>query len=410
MISTLEKEITFRFLKARKKDGFLNVISIFSFIGIGLGVAVLIIVMSVMNGFRTELINKIVGFNAHITVKPYANKIESNRLDQSNLKLISKNLIFTNSGEAIIIKNDTSKGIVLRGYNSNDFSKLEIINNKTFIGDKNDLSKNFISIGKELSFDLNLKIGDNITLMSSSGVETIIGSLPKQKTFTVKSLFESGLADFDKNIAFISLETLEEFFDLKKADRNLEIFLKNPQSIENQKKIVQNIFPDEFIYSWADLNKSLFSALKVERNVMFIILSLIIIVAAFNIISGLTILVKNKTREIAILKSIGVLNKSIVKIFFLVGIIIGSSATIFGIVLGVTFSMYVENIRKFLSTLFNISLFPEEIYFLSTMPSEINLSSIIIISFCSILTTIIVSIFPALKAAKLDPIKALKYE
>ena len=410
MISTLEKEITFRFLKARKKDGFLNVISIFSFIGIGLGVAVLIIVMSVMNGFRTELINKIVGFNAHITVKPYANKIESNKLDQSNLKYISKNLIFTNSGEAIIIKSDTSKGIVLRGYNSSDFSKLEIINNKTFIGDKNDLSKNFISIGKELSFDLNLKIGDNITLMSSSGVETIIGSLPKQKTFTVKSLFESGLADFDKNIAFINLETLEEFFDLKKTDRNLEIFLKNPQSIENQKKIVQNIFPDEFIYSWADLNKSLFSALKVERNVMFIILSLIIIVAAFNIISGLTILVKNKTREIAILKSIGVLNKSIVKIFFLVGITIGSSATIFGIILGVTFSMYVENIRKFLSTLFNISLFPEEIYFLSSMPSEINLSSIIIISFCSILTTIIVSIFPALKAARLDPIKALKYE
>jgi len=410
LISTLEKEITFRFLKARKKDGFLNVISIFSFIGIGLGVAVLIIVMSVMNGFRTELVNKIVGFNAHITVKPYANKIESNKLDQSNLKLISKNLIFTNSGEAIIIKSDTSKGIVLRGYNNSDFSKLEIINNKTFIGDKNDLSKNFISIGKELSFDLNLKIGDNITLMSSSGVETIIGSLPKQKTFTVKSLFESGLADFDKNIAFINLKTLEEFFDLKKTDRNLEIFLKNPQSIENQKKIVQNIFPDEFIYSWADLNKSLFSALKVERNVMFIILSLIIIVAAFNIISGLTILVKNKTREIAILKSIGVLNKSIVKIFFLVGITIGSSATIFGIILGVTFSMYVENIRKFLSTLFNISLFPEEIYFLSSMPSEINLSSIIIISFCSILTTIIVSIFPALKAARLDPVKALKYE
>ena len=294
----------------------MNVISIFSFIGIGLGVAVLIIVMSVMNGFRTELINKIVGFNAHITVKPYGEKIENDKINQSNLKLISKNLIFTNSGEAIIIKSDTSKGIVLRGYNSSDFSKLEIINNKTFIGDKNDLSKNFISIGKELSFDLNLKIGDNVTLMSSSGVETIIGSLPKQKTFTVKSLFESGLADFDKNIAFINLETLEEFFDLKKTDRNLEIFLKNPQKIENQKKIVQNIFPNEFIYSWADLNKSLFSALKVERNVMFIILSLIIIVAAFNIISGLTILVKNKTREIAILKSIGVLNKSIVKIFF----------------------------------------------------------------------------------------------
>ena len=410
MISTLEKEITFRFLKARKKDGFLNVISIFSFIGIGLGVAVLIIVMSVMNGFRTELINKIVGFNAHITVKPYDQKIEIDNLVNSKLNLIAKDLILSNSGEAIIIKSKTSKGIVLRGYSEKKFSKLEIINKKTFIGDKNNLKENYISIGKELSFTLDLKIGDNITIMSSSGVDTIIGSLPKQKTFTIISLFESGLTDFDHNIAFINLSTLEEFFNLNDENRQLEIYLKNPQKIENQKLIVQKIFPNEFVYSWSDMNKSLFSALKVERNVMFIILSLIIIVAAFNIISGLTILVKNKTRDIAILKSIGVLNKSIVKIFFLVGVIIGSSATIFGIILGVTFSIYVENIRQFISTIFNISLFPEEIYFLSTMPSEINPYSIFIISLCSILITIFVSIFPALKAAKLDPIKALKYE
>tara|TARA_Y100000389_G_scaffold167707_1_gene172999 strand:- start:113 stop:1345 length:1233 start_codon:yes stop_codon:yes gene_type:complete len=410
LISTLEKEITLKFLKARKKDGFLNVISIFSFIGISLGVAVLIIVMSVMNGFRTDLINKIVGFNAHITVKPYENQIEIYDLKKTNLKLISENLILSNSGEAIIIKKDTSKGIVLRGYSADDFSKLKIIKDETFIGNRNNLLKNYISIGKELSFTLNLKIGDDITIMSSSGVETIIGSLPKKKVFTVASLFESGLTDFDNNIAFINLNTLDEFFNLKSEDRNLEIYLKNPQNIENQKFIVQQIFPNDFVYSWADTNSSLFSALKVERNVMFIILSLIIIVAAFNIISGLTILVKNKTRDIAILKSIGVLNKSIVKIFFLVGVIIGTSATIFGIVLGVTFSMYVENLRQFLSTVFNISLFPEEIYFLSTMPSEINPLSIFIISLCSILITIIVSIFPALKAAKLDPVKALKYE
>ena len=410
MISTLEKEITLRFLKARKKDGFLNVISIFSFIGISLGVAVLIIVMSVMNGFRTELINKIVGFNSHVTVQPYENKIVIDNFENTNLKLISKNLILSNSGEAIILKSDTSKGILLRGYLGKDFSSLESVNNLSFIGNQNKLVKNYISIGKELSFTLDLKVGDDITLMSSAGIETIIGSLPKQKKFTVSSIFDSGLADFDNNVAFINLNTLEEFFNLDSNSRNLEIYLKNPQKIENQKKIVQKIFPNDYVYSWSDMNSSLFSALKVERNVMFIILSLIIIVAAFNIISGLTILVKNKTRDIAILKSIGVLNKSIIKIFFLVGVSIGTSATIFGIVLGVTFSIYVENLREFLSTIFNINLFPEEIYFLSTMPSEINPFSIFIISLSSIFITIIVSIFPALKASKLDPIKALKYE
>ena len=409
MISTLEKEITFRFLRARKKDGFLNVISIFSFIGIGLGVAVLIIVMSVMNGFRTELINKIIGFNPHIIVDPYENKIDIDKINQ-DLKSISRDLILSNSGEGIIIKSDTSKGILLRGYKSIDFSKLKIFENKLFLGNNEILPKNYISIGKELSLTLNLDIGDNITLMSSVGVETIIGNLPKQKIFLVSSIFDSGMAEFDNNIAFINLNTLEEFFNLNEKDRNLEIYLDNPKNIEYQKLIAQKNFPNDFVYSWSDMNSSLFSALKVERNVMFIILSLIIIVAAFNIISGLTILVKNKTREIAILKSIGVLNKSIVKIFFLVGTIIGTSATIFGIILGVTFSMYVENLRLFLSNVFNISLFPEEIYFLSTMPSEINPSSIFLISLCSITITIIVSIFPALKAAKLDPIKALKYE
>ena len=410
MISTLEKEITFRYLKTRKKDGFLNIISIFSFIGISLGVAVLIIVMSVMNGFRAELINKIVGFNAHVTVKPYEKSINLEKLNDKILKIISKELILSNSGEAIVISKDYTKGLVLRGYNSEDFAKLDVVKKRNLIGESNQLSKNSISIGKELSFNLNLSVGDRVSIMSPVGIETIIGSLPKQETFTITSIFDSGMTDFDANIAFINLDTLESFFDLEKKNRNLEIYLNNPSNIDEIKIQIQKIFDNEFVYTWADMNSSLFSALKVERNVMFIILSLIIIVAAFNIISGLTILVKNKTKDIAILKSIGVLNKSITKIFFLVGVIIGTTATLFGIFLGVLFSLYIENLREFLSNTFNISLFPEEIYFLSTMPSEINPTSIFIISMCSIFITIIVSIFPAIKASKLDPVKGLKYE
>ena len=410
MISTLEKEITFRYLKTRKKDGFLNIISIFSFIGISLGVAVLIIVMSVMNGFRTELINKIIGFNPHVTVKPYENSIIKKKLNDNYLNLISKDLIFSNSGEAIVINKEYTKGLVLRGYNSNDFKKLDVIKNGNLTGNSNQLVKNYISIGKELAFNLDLKISDKITIMSPLGIETIIGSLPKQEIFIISSIFDSGLADFDSNVAFINLLTLESFFGFEKEKRNLEIYLKNPSKIEDIKVQIQKIFDNEFVYTWSDMNSSLFSALKVERNVMFIILSLIIIVAAFNIISGLTILVKNKTRDIAILKSIGVLNKSITKIFFLVGIIIGTTATIFGIFLGIIFSLYVENLREFLSSTFNISLFPEEIYFLSTMPSELNPTSIFIISLSSIFITVIVSIFPAIKASKLDPVKSLKYE
>ena len=410
MISTLEKEITFRYLKTRKKDGFLNIISIFSFIGISLGVAVLIIVMSVMNGFRTELVNKIVGFNAHVTVKPHTSSISLDKLNDRNLKLISKELIFSNSGEAIVISKNYTKGLVLRGYSSKNFPKLDVVKKGNLIGESNQLLENSISIGKELSFNLDLGIGDRVSIMSPAGIETIIGSLPKQETFIISSIFDSGLADFDANIAFINLDTLENFFNLDKEKRNLEIYLNNPSNINKIKTLIQKIFDNEFVYTWADMNSSLFSALKVERNVMFIILSLIIIVAAFNIISGLTILVKNKTKDIAILKSIGVLNKSIIKIFFLVGVIIGTTATIFGIFLGVIFSLYIENFREFLSNTFNISLFPEEIYFLSTMPSEINPMSIFIISICSIFITIIVSIFPAIKASKLDPVKGLKYE
>tara|TARA_B100000676_G_scaffold44877_1_gene43190 strand:+ start:154 stop:1383 length:1230 start_codon:yes stop_codon:yes gene_type:complete len=409
LISQLEKEVTLRYLKTRKQDGFLNVISIFSFIGIALGVAVLIIVMSVMNGFRSELVEKIVGFNAHVVITPYEKKIDENLFKNKELKNLSKVFAYSNSGEGVLINKDYTKGLLLRGYLPDDFKKLSIVKNDNFFGNKK-LNPSHISIGKELSFNYDIKVGDKILIMSPTGVETIVGNLPKQKTYIVDSIFDSEIADFDLNVAFINLDDLESFFDLESSKRNLEIYLKNPNNIELAKEKIQMIFQNYYVSTWSDLNKSLFSALKVERNVMFIILSLIIIVAAFNIISGLTILVKNKTKEIAILKSIGVLNKSISKIFFMVGFLIGSLATLFGIILGILFSIYVENIREFLSNVFNISLFPEEIYFLSKMPSEINTNSIILIATCSILITAVVSIFPALKASRMNTVKALKYE
>ena len=261
-----------------------------------------------------------------------------------------------------------------------------------------------------MSLDLNLDIGDKITILSPKGIETLIGMIPKQEVYEVKSIFNSGLYEFDKNVAFLNIKDLENLFESNDSNRSLEIYLKNPEKIDSAKKKIETIFKNNIIYTWADMNQSLFSALKVERNVMFIILSLIIIVAAFNIISGLTILVSNKTRDIAILKSIGVTNNSIKKIFFFIGLLIGTFATFFGIILGILVSINIEKIRETISSLFNIKLFPEEIYFLSNLPSEINIESIVIISLCSIVISTFVSIYPAVKASKLDTIKSLKYE
>ncbi len=411
MISKIESIIALRYLKPKRKEGFLKVISIFSFTGIALGVSILIIVMSVMNGFRTELINKILGFNPHIIVKPYNKSIYTKdivKLDKFKENISST--AFTFSGQGILMNKDNTTGVLIRSYLKNDINKIDLIKNGIIDGSLDLFKKDSVSIGKELAISLNLVVGDEITLMSTSNLETPFGNLPLQEKFKISSVFTTGLAEFDQNVIFMPFENANSLFELIDEDINLEIFLYKPDKVEIIKKEIQEIFSDHYVYSWADLNKSFFGALKVERNVMFIILTLIIIVAAFNIISGLTILVKNKTKEIAILRTLGVSKKSITKIFFLTGFLIGLLATITGVIIGILFSYYIEEIRIFITKIFNVRLFPEEIYFLSQMPSEINLSNIVIICFFSLLITFLATIIPSLSAAKLDPIKALKYE
>ena len=411
MISQIERIIAFRYLKPKKKEGFLKVISIFSFTGIAMGVAILIIVMSVMNGFRTELMNKILGFNPHIIVKPYNKKIEKS--DLKKLKVLEENILstaLTFSGQGILINKESTTGVMVRSYVEDDISKIDLIKKGIIDGSLDLFKDDTISIGKELAISLNLIAGDQITLMSTSSLQTPFGNLPLQEKFTISSIFSTGLAEFDQNVIFMPFDNANSLFELSDIDIDLEIFLKKPDKVKLIKEKVEFFFNDYYVYSWADLNKSFFAALKVERNVMFIILTMIIIVAAFNIISGLTILVKNKTKEIAILRTLGISKTSIAKVFFITGFTIGFLATITGVIIGILFSYYVEEIRVLITSIFNIRLFPEEIYFLSQMPSEINLVYIFIISFFSLLITFLATIFPSLSAAKLNPIEALKYE
>ena len=410
MFTKVERLISSRNLRPKKKEGFLKIISIFSFLGIMLGVAILIIVMSVMNGFKTDLTNKILGLNPHIVVQPNGFVIDDNfslKL-KDNLKDIS--ISKTYSGEGIIIVNDMAKGIIFKGINDNEKKIKEFLEKNIVSGDIKKFKKNNIFIGSELAFNLNLNEGDNINLMSSAFVATPLGSLPKQENFIIAGIFNTGFVEFDQNIIFLTTDDALSIFDKNIKDLSLEIYLKDPLKANAYKKIIEKFNQNYFIYTWSDLNKSLFSALKVERNVMFIILTLIIIVAAFNIISGLTILIKNKTKEIAILKTLGLKNTAIKKLFFLTGFTIGFFATVSGIILGIIFSSNIEKIRIFLSTFYNLEIFPSDIYFLEKLPSEINLYSIFIIFILSLLVSAIASYIPARHISKMKTFRALKYE
>ena len=410
MFTKAERIISLRNLRPKKKEGFLKIISIFSFLGIMLGVAILVIVMSVMNGFKTDLTKKILGLNPHVVIQLNGQNLDEKFLNNLRKKKGNIKIAKTFVGEGIVLNNNNAKGIIIKGIDLKDRINKDFLTKSILDGSLNDFKKGTVFIGNELAFNLGLKTGDQINLMSSAFVSTPFGSLPKKETFLIAGIFNTGFFEFDQNFVFLNLSDALSIFDKNQNDQNLEIYLSDPMKADVYKNEIQELNQNYFVYSWADLNKSFFSTLKVERNVMFVILTLILIVAAFNIISGLTILIKNKTKEIAILKTLGLSNKSIKKSFFLTGFTIGFAATITGILVGIIFSLNIEKIRSFLSNTFNFELFPSDVYFLEKLPSEINSYSIFLVFIFSLIISALASYLPAMNISKMKTFRALKYD
>ena len=411
MITQSELLIIKRYLKPKKKEGILKIISIFSFLGIGLGVATLIIVMSVMNGFRSDLIGKLLLFQPHILIYEF-DSFEKNKkkiegiLSENKINYQSIKLSYSIQG--LVISQGINKGTNIRAITKNDFLSDELIKKSIIEGELKNFENNYASLGSNFAADLGVTVGDKITILSSTTESTPFGNIPEQFDFVVGSVFHSGIYEFDSNFILINAESSPDFLKKQGANKNIELKLNNPDQAQKVKDLLEeNKFK---VFSWIDNNKTFYDALLVERNVMFIILTLIIIVAAFNIVSGLTILVKNKTKEIAILKTIGFSSLSINKIFFITGSFIGAAGTLFGVVLGILFSYNIESVRIFLSNVLNIEIFPAEIYFLSKMPSEISIPTILTISGIALAITFLSSIIPSIKASKINPIQSLKYD
>ena len=410
MFTKAERLISLRNLRPKKKEGFLKVISIFSFLGIMIGVAILIIVMSVMNGFKTDLTKKILGLNPHIVIQPNGYKIEDKFISLLKSKIKDIEISKTYSGEGVVIGNENAKGVIIKGINYKNEDSLKFLKQNISTGNLNKFEIGTALVGAELAFNLELKVGDKINLMSSAFVGTPFGGVPKQDSYRVIGIFNTGFYEFDQNFVYLTLSDTLSLFEKNKDEQNFEIYLTDPMKANTFKNIIQSLNQNFFVYSWSDLNKTFFSALKLERNVMFIILTLILIVAAFNIISGLTILIKNKTKEIAILKTLGLSNKSIKKSFFLTGFTIGLLATITGTFLGILFSINIDKIRFFLSNYFDFEIFPSDVYFLEQLPSEINIYSITMIFIFSLIISALASYFPASIISKMKTFRALKYD
>ena len=405
--------ISKRYLRPKGKEGFFSVITLISFLGIASSVAVLVVVMSVMNGFRTELINKIVNINGHILINPINQEgikdIDPIQEILSGIDEVEKTIPMIEA-QVLAMGETQSSGGLLRGVPANDISNIDIVSSNIISGNLLGLSSEGAVIGSRLASALSLNVGDNITIMSPRGISSPFGTIPRSYSYDISGIFEIGMTDYDSSVIFLDLSVVQKFLNLGNVAGVIQVFVDKPsKSISYKEKIDSKLDKFDVIsWDWTQTNANLTEMLLVERNVMFLIFALLLVITGLNIVSGLIILVKDRSREISILRAMGMNKLSIARLFVLTGAKIGFFATLIGLFLGVLVSVYVEEIRVFIMSILDITLFSPEVYFLVTMPSEIHLPEVISIVILSFTLSILATIYPALRSVAKDPAEALR--
>ncbi|WP_395828402.1 lipoprotein-releasing ABC transporter permease subunit [Elstera sp.] len=414
IFSAFERLVAFRYLRARRQEGFISVIAWFSLLGIALGVATLIIVMAVMNGFRAELLGRILGLNGHITISapggqaiPDADKLVA-RLKAMDGVVFAAPMV---EGQVMVSANGVAGGALVRGMTPEDLRARRLIADSVRQGSIEDMGDDGVLIGSRMAYRLGLKLGDGLTVLSPRGESTAFGSVPRIKTYRIAGIFEVGMYEYDNTYVYAPLSAAQIFFRLPQAVSGIEIMLTDPNKAAVMTYMLSGLVPPGVrAVDWQQANSSFFNAIQVERNVMFLILTLIILVAAFNIISSMIMMVKDKGRDIAVLRTMGATRGMILRIFLLSGASIGIIGTGAGLLIGVLFCENIESIRQFLQNLTGTQLFQAEIYFLSRLPAKMDVGEVLQVVTMAFSLSLLATIYPALRAARLNPVEALRYE
>ena len=415
LFSKFERLVAKRYLRAKRKEGFISVITGFAFTGIALGVATLIIVMSVMNGFRHELLSRILGINGHIGIMsplgyPFNNYKEAVK-DLAEIEHVTL-VIPMIENQLLVSAGKSAEGAMVRGIAAQDLVKKPILKEAFKKVNMEDFKGDNVVMGIRLATKMGVVPGDKVTLISPNGKVTAFGTVPRMKSYQVIGTFEAGMYEYDSNFIFMPLETAQTYFGLKGAVTHIDVTIDDESLLAPVRRGIERSVSGDgaYVYDWKQTNAAFFNAIDVERNVMFIILTLIILVAAFNIITGLIMLVKDKGRDVAVLRTMGATKGMIMRIFFMDGAFIGVVGTALGLVLGLLFCHNIEAIRQGLQVLMGRDLFSAEIYFLSKLPAKVDNMEVLTVVVISLLLSFLATLYPAYRAAKMDPVEALRYE